>query len=299
MVNAVNKLKAWNEQRTTPARGTLLRMILRLLLILLGGYALIVALAFAFQNRLVYLPNVVGRDIVSTPADIGLDFEEVWLDTADKERLHAWWVPHAASRGSVLFSHGNAGNISHRLDTIRAFHALGLDVFIYDYRGYGQSSGQPSESGTYHDIEAAWRWLVQARGLDPGRIVLFGRSLGSAVAAALAVDVEAGGLIMESPFISMPELGAELYPFLPVRWLARIRYDTLERIDRVGMPVLIIHARDDEIMPPGHAIRLYAAARSPKQMLELRGDHNTAFFADFATWRDGVRAFLDRHLPVE
>lgn len=154
----------------------------------------------------------------------------------------------SAGTRHAAFLHGNAGNISHRLDSLRIFHGLGLDVLILDYRGYGRSEGRPSEEGTYRDARAASRYLVEARGVAPERIVVFGRSIGAAIAAALAVEQRPAALILESGFTSVPDLAADLYPWLPARRLARLHYDTRARLPHVTVPVLIVHSRDDEII---------------------------------------------------
>jgi hypothetical protein len=193
---------------------------------------------------------------------------------------------------TLLFFHGNAGNISHRLDSIRIFADLGLDVFIFDYRGYGLSEGSPSEPGTYRDATAAWRWLTGERGLAPGQILLFGRSLGAAVALELATRVEPAGVILESAFTSVPDLGAAIYPWLPVRLLSRYRYDNLGRIASVRAPLLVVHSRGDEIVPFRQGQALFAAASEPKRFLELQGGHNDGFLASGVGYRRGLAEFL-------
>ncbi len=272
--------------------------MLKLLSILVGGYAIFVGLVYLMQGRLLYLPHMPGRDLDATPADIGLGYEDVRIVTTDDVTLHAWFVPAGAdARGTLLFFHGNAGNISHRLDSIRQFHGLGLDVLIVDYRGYGQSEGSPSEQGTYRDAEAAWRYLTEERGVDPARLVVFGRSVGGAVAAWLAANREAGALIVESSFSSLPELASELYWFLPVRWLSRFRYATAEYVAAADCPVLVVHAREDEIVPIHHGRDIHAAAGEPRGFLELTGPHNGANVLDEARYLEGVEEFLSSALP--
>jgi uncharacterized protein len=234
--------------------------------------------------------------IASTPEVRGLAYEDVTLTTADGLALHAWYLPHPAPRGVLLFCHGNAGNISHRLDSLQIFHRLGLAVLIFDYRGYGRSEGSPSEDGTYRDAEAAWRHLVEERGVAPAQIVLFGRSLGAAVAAELASRHTPGALILESAFTSVPDLAAELYPFLPARRLARFRYDAQSALRGVAAPVLIVHSPEDEIIPIHHGRRLYDAAAEPKAFLEIRGDHNFGFVLSGREYVDGLDRFLSVHL---
>jgi fermentation-respiration switch protein FrsA (DUF1100 family) len=202
-----------------------------------------------------------------------------------------------AARGLVLFFHGNAGNISHRLDYLRMFHDLGLTTLIVDYRGYGRSSGTPSEEGTYRDAETAWRHATQVLGNPASRIVVFGESLGGGVAAQLAAENRPGALVLASTFTSVPEMGAELYPLLLVRLLARIRYDSLARLEQISCPLLVIHSRDDGIIPFTHGQRLLAAARQPKQFLEIRGSHNEGFVFARNEWIRQLDGFLQQSLP--
>jgi fermentation-respiration switch protein FrsA (DUF1100 family) len=260
------------------------------------GYALIALVLYFYQPGMLYFPGIPGRELVTSPASIGLEYESLTLVTGDDEHLDAWFIPAEPARGTLLFCHGNAGNISHRLDSIRIFHELGLSVLIFDYRGYGQSSGRPGEQGTYRDAEAAWRYLVDRRGIAPQRVILFGRSLGASIAAWLAARVPAAGLILESGFTSVPDVAAQLYPWLPVRWLSRYRYNTREYLADVRSPVLIIHSREDEIIPYSNGEALFDAAREPKQFLELRGGHNDGFLASARKYLRGLREFLDKVL---
>jgi uncharacterized protein len=277
--------------------------MLRLVVVLLGAYALVVVLAWAFQDRLLYLPHV-GRDVAGTPADLGLAWEPVALSTEDGLTLDAWWIPADQPRASLLFFHGNAGNISHRLASIRQFHRLGLSVLILDYRGYGKSEGRPSEPGTARDARAGWRWLIEERRLAPQEVVLFGRSLGAGVAAQLAADLGASGtppgaVILESSFRSVPRLAQRLYPFLPARWLARFAYDTERRVGRIAAPLLVIHSREDEIIPFGEGEAVYAAAREPKSLLAIRGGHNGGFLDSEPDYSAGIDAFLSEAAGLE
>lgn len=268
------------------------RMLWNLIILLALAYAALVALAYFFQTRLVYFPQI-GREISATPLAHGLKFEAVTLGTADGEELAAWWVPHERAAGVVLIFHGNAGNISHRLDYLTMLHRLGYASLIVDYRGYGQSTGSPSEEGTYRDAEAAWDWLTKNRGVSPGDIVLLGESLGGAVAVWLAARVTPRALVVASTFTSVPDLGSQVYPFLPVRLISRLSYNTRETIAAVKAPILIAHSRDDDIIPFAHGKALYDAAREPKQFLEMRGGHNDGFIFMRQEWVKQLVAFLE------
>jgi hypothetical protein len=251
---------------------------------------------YAFQARHLYFPNLPSRQVDATPADIGLEFETVTLDTADGETVTGWFVPASHTRGTLLYLHGNAGNVGHRLDGIAMFHRLGLDTLIIDYRGYGASSGKPSEDGTYQDALAAWTHLTGQKQLAPGRIVLFGESLGGSIAAWLAARHEPAGLITYASFTSVPDIARELYPIFPVR-LARYRYDTAAALARVRRPVLVIHSRDDEIVPFAHGQALFDAAAGPKRLVELRGGHNDAVHVSRDIYEREIAAFVDALLP--
>ncbi|MEA3292464.1 MAG: alpha/beta hydrolase [Pseudomonadota bacterium] len=264
-----------------------------LLLVLAVAYLVLLIAACTMQSRMLYLPHVGGRTIVATPADIGLQFDEVELVAADGVRLHGWFVPHPQPRATLLFFHGNAGNISHRQDSLRVFHELRLSILIFDYRGYGRSDGAPLESGTRRDADAAWRYLTGERQISDADIVLFGRSLGAAVAAELATRERPGALILESAFTSVPELASDLYPLLPARWLTRFAYDTLASLRQVRCPVLVVHSTDDEIIPYAHGETLYETAAPPKELLQLRGGHNDGFLLSREHYVAGLDAFLE------
>ena len=270
-----------------------MRVIINLLIAAAVAYALIMLFVFLYQPRLVYFPQV-ERELTATPRAAGLDYEDVTLTTADNVKLHGWWVPSRNARGTILLMHGNAGNISHRLGYLTMFNRLGYSVLLFDYRGYGKSGGHPDEEGTYRDAEAAWLHLAATRNVAPRDIVMVAESLGGGVATWLALKYPPRALVLASTFRSVPDLGAQIYPWLPVRLLARITYDNLARIARVDAPVLIAHSRNDEVIPFAHGEALFAAAREPKQMLVLAGGHNDGFLFTRDAWIAAVGAFLDR-----
>jgi len=269
-------------------------MLIRLLITLLIGYGLLLLLVYFIQPRLLFLAGVPGRELTATPARLGLDYRDVYLETSDGESLHGWWLTHEDPRATVLFFHGNAGNISHRLESLRIFHDLGVNILIVDYRGYGRSTGKPSEPGLYRDADAAWRWLTADLGIAGEDIVVFGRSLGGAVASELAARVGAAGLIVESAFTSAPDIAAELYWWLPVRLLSRMQFNTAEHIDRSRLPILIIHSPDDEIIPFSHGQRLSEIVGERGRLLTIQGGHNTGFLESGRRYREGLERFLRR-----
>jgi uncharacterized protein len=233
--------------------------------------------------------------LVTTPSAHGMDYEDVHFTADDGVGLHGWFVPAPEARGVLLFFHGNAGNISHRMDSIRIFRDIGLSVFIIDYRGYGRSEGRPSEEGMYRDAVAAWRHLRESRDVPAQEIVVFGRSLGAAVAADLAARKQPGAVILESAFTSAADLGREVYPWLPVRTLLRHHYDVLSVLPDVSSPLLIAHSREDEIVSFDHALRLLEVAHEAVELLEMRGGHNDGFLRTGSGYVHGIEQFLERH----
>lgn len=271
-----------------------MRMLLTLAIMIASAYALLATFLFFAQSQLVYFPQT-GRDFIATPEQRGLPYESVIIPTEDGLKLHGWFVPAQAAMGTagtVLFFHGNAGNISHRIDYLSMFHRLGYQTFIFDYRGYGQSSGTPSESGTYIDAQAAWDYLVEDKGIQPDRIALFGESLGGAVAAWLAARERPALLVLASVFTSLPDMAAKIYPFLPVRLLSRFNYNTLEYLESVACPVFIAHSPQDEIVPFAQGRALYEAASEPKEFLELEGGHNDGFIFMREAWVRALSKFM-------
>ena len=260
-------------------------------LLLAAGYCLVLATAYLMQGRMLYLPNVPGRTLTLTPANERMDYEDVSIETADGVRLHGWFVP-GGTRRVLLFFHGNAGNISHRLESIRQFRNLELSVLIIDYRGYGQSEGRTTEAGIYRDADAAWRYLTETRDVRPEDIVIFGRSLGASDAARLAGREEPLALIVESSFTSVPDIAQELYPWLPVRWLSRMNHATRDYVREVRCPLLVVHSRDDEIIPFHHGRAIFEAAPAAHTLLALRGSHNDAHVWDERAYIEGIWRFL-------
>ncbi|HUF80899.1 MAG TPA: alpha/beta hydrolase [Burkholderiales bacterium] len=272
----------------------MVRMSWNVLISIALAYAAVVALVFLFQSRLVYYPEV-GREVAVTPQSYGLAFETAEIRTADGETLQAWWVPASGARGTVLFFHGNAGNISHRLDYLLMFNRLRYSTLIVDYRGYGKSTGRPSEEGTYRDAEAAWDYLRHSRSVRPQDLVIAGESLGGAVATWLAARVQPRAVVLHSTFSSVNDLGAGIYWFLPVRLISRIGYDNVANLGRIRSPVFVAHSRNDDIIPYSHGRKVFEAAGEPKAFLEMRGGHNDGFIFTRPEWVAQMAAFLDRH----
>jgi fermentation-respiration switch protein FrsA (DUF1100 family) len=252
-----------------------------LVLIVVLAYAILGCALFLLQSTFLYYPI---RDITCTPNDIGLRFEKVILKTEDGLKIAAWFIPADNAACTVLLCHGNAGNLSHRMDTINILNEMGLNCLAFDYRGFGESQGKPTEEGTYLDAEAAWKWLNDKKNIPPEQIIVFGRSLGGTVAANLSAKFQPRGLVVESCFTSYVDMGKKYYPYMPIKLFASFQYDTVEYIRKVHCPVLIIHSKDDEIIPFEFAQRLYEAANEPKEFVEIFGSHNEGFILSGQTY---------------
>lgn len=257
-----------------------------------GLYLFLLLFLFLFQSNLIYFPD---NRTIATPHDISLEYDAVSFKAADGVELSGWFVP-GSSKMVLLFCHGNAGNISDRLDSLKIFQKLGLNTFIFDYRGYGESSGRTTEEGTYRDSEGAWNFLLHEKGFTEDKVIVFGRSLGGAVAAHLAMVRQPGALILESTFTSIPDLGASLYPFFPVRLLSRFSYSVADFVRRVHCPILVVHSPDDDIVPYDLGTKVYRAANEPKEFLEIAGDHNNGFIVSGDAYTNGLRSFLNKYV---
>ena len=288
--------------------GSMLISIAAVLLITYWGLGLIL---YFRQPSFLYSPV---REVPYTPGELGLDFESVVFKSGDGLLLSGWYIPapsegraEAASAQSgnslpmgqaenseftVLFCHGNGGNMMHRLDSINILYNLGLNCFIFDYRGYGNSKGKPSEEGTYTDVKAAYDWLREEKKISPSNIIIFGRSLGGSIAAQLASKVEARALIIESAFTSYVAIGRKFYPYMPVRWFARFSYQTIDYVKEVDCPVMIIHSRGDEIIPFEFGLELYEAANEPKEFVEIFGSHNDGFLVSSEIYKNAWTKWL-------
>ena len=241
------------------------------LLKLLGVCLLIVVMLRWFEHSQVYHPD---RVMDATGAELGRPFEDVFFKASDGVELNGWFFPANTNSPrqhlAVLVCHGNAGNISHRLQTCAALLATGVSVLEFDYRGYGRSRGRPSEEGTYLDAQAACQWL-RRKGFAGTNIIAFGESLGGGIAAELAVRELVGGLVLQSAFTSIPDMGADLFPWLPVRWLGTIRYHTLSKLPQLHVPVLVMHSPADELVGFHHGKANFAAANEPRDKRSSTG----------------------------
>lgn len=223
-----------------------------------------------FEKSNIYHPNKI---IERNPKDVGLVYEDVDLETEDGLQINGWFIPQNLPSATILFCHGNAGNDSDRLDTIQFFHSLNWNIFIFDYRGYGKSQGKPSEIGTYIDTIAAYQYLESRKDIDKSKIIYYGESLGGSMAIELARKIRPAGVIINSTFTSVPDMSKEFYPWLPIQWLIKNKYDNISKIKDIHCPILIMHSQEDDIVPYTHGKRLFDAANQSKEFLDLKGVH--------------------------
>jgi len=234
------------------------------------------------------------KRVIATPADADLTYEDLYLNTHDGVKINAWFVPFAGSRRTLLWFHGNAGNIGNRVDLLSLLHRkLKSNVLIMDYRGYGLSEGEISEEGTRLDARAAYDYLLSRSDINPREIILFGRSLGAAVAIDLAVDLEHGALILEAPFTSIKEMAKKTFPFLPTSMLLKTRYDSLSKIKAVQLPLLILHGDQDQVVPFSQGRALFSAANDPKTFYIIRGaGHNDSYVVGGKGYFEALQGFV-------
>jgi fermentation-respiration switch protein FrsA (DUF1100 family) len=272
----------------------IMHSLVKFVFLALCGYAVITLAAWHFHERLIFFPSAA---LTATPAALQLPYEDAYITTAGGTIIHGWYIPADAGplfhkNFTMLLFHGNAGNISHRLDYIKIFHELGLNSLIIDYQGYGRSNGKPSVKGTENDALAAWNWLIAEQGAAEERIVLHGHSLGGGVAGWLAGQVRPAGLILEGTFPSLADVGKAAYPFLPVKMLIKDMYNTKETLRGKDIPALFMHSREDRVVPYSLGNELYESYTGPKTFLQLIGDHGGAFVLSGEKYIEGVKKFL-------
>jgi len=241
------------------------------------------------QPDMVFYPL---KEIDVTPEEWGLSYESVKIKLPDDLKISGWYIPHPEAKKTVLFFHGNGGNISHRGDSLYIFHKLKLNVLIIDYPGYGESEGSPSETGLYQSANAAWQYLISDKKTNPENIIIFGRSLGGAVATDLASRVKAGGLILESTFSSARDFVNIAFPVFSYFIYLRYSFDSLNKIKKVTAPVLMIHSPDDEVIPFELGQKLFTAVQSEKEFLQIEGGHNDGFMQSIPSYMQALRLYF-------
>ena len=250
------------------------------------------------EKGIVFFPESY---LEATPNDYGLDdYEEVFFSAKDGTRLHGWFVNGPDERAVLLWFHGNAGNISHRLHNLKKLHdALQIPIFIFDYREYGKSQGEISKAGTFSDAHGAFQYLIDEKGFGTSSVLLFGRSLGTALAVDIASKETCLGVILEAAFTSTDDMMKRYFPFFSPPQTSRVKYDSLSLIADIQSPILFIHGQFDQAIPVSMARRLFEKARSPKEFYEIPGaDHNDTYLVGgheyFAVWQKFLINCLNR-----
>jgi len=276
--------------RSRPAR------LARAVAIGLGiGFVLLAVVTMVFGDRLIFFPtrypdgDWARRERARVPVD------EVEFTISDGTRLVAWHAKAPHPRCTFLYFHGNAGNIANRLDVLEALAEIGVSTFAVDYRGYGKSGGTPTGAGILADAEGAWAHLTLRLGESPGRVVLFGKSLGGACAIDLAYRVPAKGLIVQSAFTSIADVAARVIPLFPAKWFLKENLNSVMKIGAAKCPTLVVHSKDDDMVPFAHGVKLFEAAPEPKWFAEFSGvGHNELIAVRRAEWLKDLSEFLDR-----
>jgi len=267
----------------------------RALAVAFFGYVGILIVLLALERKFIFIPTPAVRDW-REPADPRIT--DIAVSSATGESIHGWWLPKPGSRSAVLYSHGNAGNLSHRgPGIVRWADSLGVSVLIYDYPGYGKSTGRPTEENCYAAAEAAWTWLGQHEQIEPRNILLVGTSLGGAMAVDLAARHDCRAVVLIKAFSSIPDMATHRFPWLPARYFVRSQFDSAAKLCQIKRPIFLVHGTGDSIVPYECSEKLFAAASEPKELMTVAGnDHNDALPPDFFA---RLRSFLEAHAPLQ
>jgi fermentation-respiration switch protein FrsA (DUF1100 family) len=249
------------------------------------------------EEKFIFFPSA---EILETPRNYSLSFDDVYFKTEDGVTLNGWFVAYPGASTTVLWFHGNGGNIGHRAEHLKLLHdRLKVHIFIFDYRGYGKSEGKPSELGTYQDGAAALAHLRSRKEVESKKIVFFGQSLGAAVATEIAVKESCLALVLEAPFASIRDMARVVFPLLPIGSFLRTKYDTLEKIKNVRAPTLVLHGDRDDIVPFDQGKRVFAAAPEPKEFYTIRGSgHNDTYIAGGEAYFRSLNEFIEKALQL-
>jgi hypothetical protein len=265
------------------------RMLFVPLIIIAGVYLCICLYLYIFQNRFLYYPT---HDIAVTPDQVGLAYTDQFFELSIGEKVHGWYLPGDSAGPTVLFLHGNGGNVGHRIDHLRLLYSLGVSTLIIDYRGYGRSTGKPSEENLYADAELAFRWLTESKRVPTNKLFAFGESIGGAVAIELASKRKVAGLIVESSFTSLKEIAQHSFPIVPTGLLLRSDYNSIDKLSRIHVPIIVSHSPDDDIVPYQFGRKLFEAANPPKQFVTLFGGHNDRGYLTDTVYTSALRRFF-------
>jgi len=277
-----------------PAKFRLAVLFRQMIIAALAAVLLWSVLIMLFEERFIFYPDRYPAGHYNQASRIA-NLQDCWMRAEDGVIIHGWYAPADTPRATLVMSHGNAGNVSYRLEIIRAFQRSGFNVLMYDYRGYGRSEGSPSEEGIYRDGLAAYDAVRKLRGVDSNRIVLWGTSLGGAVAVDIALHRSAAALILESTFTSASDIVSALMPWMPIRLLVRKKLNSVDKIGDVHIPVLVMHGDHDRTVPIALGRRLFEAANEPKTFYTINGaDHNNTYFIGGTAYVSSVTSFLEK-----
>lgn len=273
------------------------RFARQILIVVVVAIILWSILSMLFEKQFIFFPDKYPSGYYNESSRIS-DLVDCWMTTEDSVKLHGWYASSNKAIATLVIAHGNAGNISHRLELMSALQQSGFNVLMFDYRGYGRSEGSPNEDGIYKDGRAAFDYVRLLPQVDSQRIILWGTSLGGAVAADVALHRPAAGLILESTFTSIKDMAAIHYPFLPARYLLSTKLNSIDKISQVHIPVLVIHGTQDGIVPIRLGREMFAAANEPKEFYEIpNADHNDTYFVGGAHYFQRIRTFVLKSLP--
>lgn len=268
-----------------------LRMLYWFIIISLSLYLIVLTYIYFSQDQLFFHPST---EIQITPSDVNLAYEDIYITHPDGEKINLWYIPaESDSANTIIFCHGNAGNISNRMETVMYLNTYNVNIVIFDYRGYGKSGGTPSEENCYQDAIATYDWLSNERKVSSDKIIIFGRSLGGAVAIDLASKRKCKALIVESSFSSSLDIGKLMFPYLPTKYLLKYHFDSMEKIKNINVPLLIAHSQDDDIIPYKLGKRLFEAAKEPKIFLDINGTHNDREYFNNRDYKDALKSIFE------
>ncbi|MDD5477550.1 MAG: alpha/beta hydrolase [Candidatus Omnitrophica bacterium] len=241
------------------------------------------------EERGLYQPD---KEVDISPQSIGLVYDDVYFETEDGETLNGWFVPAKDTKITILFCAGRGGNLSDRLQRIKFFNEMGLNIFTFDYRGFGNSSGKPGEQGLYRDVRAAYNYLVKRKDINKDKIVVYGKSLGGPVAADLCLHFKLSALILEAAFPSLKEYVGDIGGILPTEWLVSEKFDSLSRVKNIHIPKLFVQGMDDEIISFSEGRRIFNKAAPPKEFVPFDGHHDDNMFTVSDAYKEKIMKFL-------
>jgi uncharacterized protein len=266
-----------------------IKTIITIITLLFTTYLLLITWFYFNQNNLVFFPKF---DTEETPEQYGLNHDKITFKSTNANTIHAIYFPINKQNPTVLYCHGNYGNITYHLEHVSNFTELGLNVLVFDYSGYGKSTGKVSEENCYQDAQAAYNYLKDTLHISPNNIILFGHSLGAAIASHLAISNPSKGLILEAPFKSIKQLGAELHPYIPVKQLCHITLQNSENLPKINIPTLIFHSTEDKVIPYHHSQTLIEKANEPKLLIPLTGNHGNSTIKNKAIFQKILKDFI-------